>query len=124
MKRFHAVPATDERYVLGEGPFWDADRHRVLWVDISAGEVYGGTIDDGRVNPALLLTLPGTVGAVVSSAGGELLVAGPDRLYTASPRGDVTASINVPPSPAEARARASRTTPSTAATSAPSTRTP
>jgi sugar lactone lactonase YvrE len=95
VKRFHAVPATDERYVLGEGPFWDADRHRVLWVDISAGEVHGGTLEDRRVNPALLLTLPGTVGAVVSSAGGELLVAGPDRLYTASPRGDVTPGVRI-----------------------------
>jgi sugar lactone lactonase YvrE len=95
VKRFHAVPATDERYVLGEGPFWDAARARVLWVDIAAGHVYSGTFGSGRVNPELLLTLPGTVGAVVSSAGGELLVAGPDRLYTVSPQGSVTHGVRI-----------------------------
>ena len=93
--RFHAAPATDERYVLGEGPFWDASRGRLLWVDITAGEVYSGSFGNGRVIPELLLTLPGTVGAVVSSADGELLVAGPDRLYTVSPEGVVTPGIRI-----------------------------
>ena len=95
MKRFHAVPATDERYLLGEGPFWDAERDRVLWVDISAGKVYRGTLDHGRVDPALLVTLPGTIGAVVSSADGELLVAGADRLFMVSRQGAVNPGVRI-----------------------------
>jgi len=93
--RFQAVPVTDQRYVLGEGPCWDADRNRVLWVDISAGEVYGGRVAPDRVTPELLLTLPGTVGAVVSSPDGGLLVAGATRLYTVSSKGVIAPGVEI-----------------------------
>ncbi len=95
VKRFDAVPATDERYVLGEGPFWDSDRNRVLWVDINAGEVHAGRVEARRVIPEWVLTFPETVGAVVASRGGELLVAGARRLYWVSPDGTVTPGMQV-----------------------------
>jgi hypothetical protein len=84
VKRFQAVPASGERYVLAEGPYWDGDRDRVLWVDIAAGEVHTGRVAASRVIPEAVLTFPETVGAVVSSHDGELLVAGARRLYTVS----------------------------------------
>ena len=89
------MPATDERYVLAEGPCWDGDRDRVLWVDIAAGAVHTGRLESSRVIPEAALTFSETVGAVVSSESGELLVAGARRLYTVSAAGDVTPGAEV-----------------------------
>jgi sugar lactone lactonase YvrE len=89
MKRFHAVPASQHTYGLGEGPVWDADHDRVLWVDISAGEVHRGTLSAQGVREARVLHLQETVGAVVSARDGELRVAGARRLYRVAPDGAV-----------------------------------
>jgi len=89
VKRFRARPASEQRYGLGEGPVWDGQRHRVLWVDINAGAVHTGTIDAERVTQDSVLRLPGTVGAVACARDGELLVAGARRLYQVSPEGAV-----------------------------------
>lgn len=89
MKRFHAVPASEERYGLAEGPFWDGDRDRVLWVDINAGAVHSGALSAERVIHESVLQFPETVGAVVSSRAGERLVAGARCLYRVSADGVV-----------------------------------
>lgn len=89
VKRFYAVPASEERYGLGEGPFWDGDRNRVLWVDINAGAVHAGTMSMQRVTHDTVLHLPETVGAVECSREGDLLVAGAQRLYIVAPDGAV-----------------------------------
>jgi sugar lactone lactonase YvrE len=90
VKRFQAVPASEECYGLAEGPFWDGDHNRVLWVDINAGTVHAGTLSAQRVTGHTMLQLRETVGAVVSSRHGELLVAGARRLYTVSPEGAIS----------------------------------
>jgi sugar lactone lactonase YvrE len=90
VKRFHAVPVSEERYGLAEGPFWDGDRNRVLWVDINAGAVHTGVLSTQSMTHDTLLQLPETVGAVVSSRQGQLLVAGARRLYAVSPEGTVS----------------------------------
>lgn len=95
MKRFDAVPASDERYGLAEGPVWDGDRNRVLWVDINAGAVHSGTLASGRVTHDSVLHVPGTVGAVVSSRDGELLVAGTRSLYQVSPDGAISPGAQI-----------------------------
>lgn len=95
MKRFRATPATDERYVLAEGPYWDGGRERVLWVDIAAGEVHAGRFKGARVIPEAMLAFPETVGAVVSSQRGELLVAGARRLYAVSAAGVVSPGAEI-----------------------------
>lgn len=33
-------PVLEHRCLLGEGPVWDADRQRILWVDILRGEIH------------------------------------------------------------------------------------
>jgi hypothetical protein len=49
MKTFEAMPASAERFLLGEGPIWDAARGRLLWIDIDDGAVLIGRVDGDRV---------------------------------------------------------------------------
>ncbi|MFI5285795.1 MAG: SMP-30/gluconolactonase/LRE family protein [Candidatus Dormibacteria bacterium] len=97
MNRFRAVAASDDRYGLAEGPLWDAERNRVLWVDINAGEVHSGRLAGRRVIHESVLVFVGTVGAVVSSVRGELLVAGARELQTVSPEGVVSRGAQILP---------------------------
>ena len=75
MKTFDAVVASAERFVLGEGPVWDAARRRLLWVDIEDGAVLIGRLDGDSVQVDQRLDFDGTVGAVAVDADGQLLVA-------------------------------------------------
>jgi sugar lactone lactonase YvrE len=81
MRVFSATAASDDQYELGEGPVWDAARERVLWVDINPGVVHVGHLEGDLVRPDARVRFEGTVGAVVCSADGRLLVAGARRLY-------------------------------------------
>lgn len=77
-----AAVATDHAHFLAEGPTWDAERSRLLWVDIMDGVVYAGTIeDDDTITTADRFDFPDTAGAVAVAETGELLVAGRHRLY-------------------------------------------
>ena len=77
-----ATVASDESFTLGEGPLWDAPRERLLWVDVDAGTVHEGRLDGDRVAVTGSQHRDRTVGAVVCSAAGELLVAGAQTLLT------------------------------------------
>jgi len=77
-----AVVASAESFLLGEGPVWDAPRERLLWVDVDAGTVHQGRLDGDRVIVTDSRPRDRTVGAVVCSAAGELLVAGAQTLLT------------------------------------------
>ena len=102
MIRHSASVASDESYVLGEGPVWDGARNRVLWVDINGHHVLTGELLTGepltdelqgnRIVETERLAFPGTVGAVVCSAAGELLVAGPRNLLIVGLDGTVAAA--------------------------------
>ena len=73
--------ATDETFVLAEGPVWDAPRRRLLWVDIRRGLVLSGTLAaDGSIDIVDRFELDGTVGAVAPSASGSSIVANGDDL--------------------------------------------
>jgi sugar lactone lactonase YvrE len=80
--------ASERAYGLGEGPVWDAERGRILWVDIDAGEVHTGTLRDGVIDDATpLVRLDETVGAVACAPDGRLLVAGARDLHAVDPDG-------------------------------------
>ncbi|GIE46688.1 hypothetical protein Ani05nite_02220 [Amorphoplanes nipponensis] len=80
--RWTATVASAESFTLGEGPLWDAPRERLLWVDVDAGTVHEGRLDRDRVVVTGSRRHDRTVGAVVCSAAGELLVAGAQTLLT------------------------------------------
>jgi sugar lactone lactonase YvrE len=81
MKVIPATVASEGQYELGEGPLWDEARGRVLWVDINAGTVHSGHFEGGFVSPDTEMLFDETIGTVVCSADGRLLVAGARRLY-------------------------------------------
>lgn len=73
--------ATDDAYVLAEGPFWDSVRGHVLWVDIRRGLVLSGILaDDGTIDEVDRIRIDGTVGSVAPSAAGSWIVANGDDI--------------------------------------------
>jgi sugar lactone lactonase YvrE len=81
MRLFSAAVASERAYGLAEGPLWDGDRERVLWVDINAGAVHSGRLEGGVVTPDGQLGFAETVGAVARATDGQLIVAGARELY-------------------------------------------
>jgi sugar lactone lactonase YvrE len=59
----------------------------VLWVDVNAGTVHEGRLDGDDVVPTCARHFDRTVGAVVCSAAGDLLVAGAQTLISATGSG-------------------------------------
>ncbi len=85
--RWPATVASAGVFALGEGPLWDPHRRRVLWVDVDAGLVHEGGLDGDRVVQQRSWHVDRTVGAVVCSASGDLLVAGAQKLITVTGAG-------------------------------------
>ena len=75
---------------------WDAARERVLWVDIEGGAVLEGVLDGEVVEVVARHDLDGTVGAVVPSRDGRLLVAGQEELVVLDPAGGRTPGPRTP----------------------------
>ncbi|WP_250034794.1 SMP-30/gluconolactonase/LRE family protein [Paractinoplanes maris] len=73
--RFVARPAGAEAYSLGEGPVWDPDRNRLLWVDILGGTVHSGALETGRITVTGTWAFDDLACVVAVSAAGDLLVA-------------------------------------------------
>lgn len=92
-----ASPASQRSYQLSEGPFWDAPRHRLLWVDVDAGEVHQGSLTRGTVHESGVVEVDRTVGAVVPDATGRLLVAGTRALHVVETDGRVRHGVHVVP---------------------------
>lgn len=93
----HADPATQSTYGLAEGPVWDGIRERVIWVDLNAGHVHFGELSGDQIIPGEFLAFTETVGAVVCSPAGELLVAGSKALKTVAVDGNVRSGPRVLP---------------------------
>lgn len=97
MNVLRAQPATQQIYGLAEGPVWDGNRGRVIWVDINAGRIHFGELSGAMIVPGEFLTFSETVGAVVCSAAGELLVAGSHGLQVVAGDGSVSSGAQVLP---------------------------
>lgn len=89
MTTWDADAASESSYELGEGPWWDADRAILRWVDILGARIYSGVLTDGLVVEGGSWSLapePPTIGAVAAPAflgggeGGGTLVAARDTV--------------------------------------------
>lgn len=67
-----ATVASERAYGLAEGPVWDPERERILWVDINRGDVHIGSLRDSFMEPAARVSFEETVGAVVCAQDGRL----------------------------------------------------
>lgn len=74
MRTFRAHVAGSESYELAEGPVWDADHERLLWVDIAQGKVLCGRLREEHVEVIEERCFAGPVAAVVPTADRGLLV--------------------------------------------------
>lgn len=81
------VAVTEPRFVLAEGPVWDATRRLVLWVDIPEGLVLVGRIDGDSLTIDTEHHVDGFAGAVATSVDGSLLVAETHALTVIGPDG-------------------------------------
>lgn len=90
MKHYVAQRATTTTYQLAEGPVWDAANDRLLWVDITAGDVHEGRLRSDAVEPVNVHHVDTTVGAVALAEGRSLLVAGHHVVYLLADDGTLT----------------------------------
>ena len=111
MKVFEAMPASAERFLLGEGPVWDAERRRLLWIDIDDGAVLIGRLDGDRVLVEERLDFAGTVGAVAVAADGRLLVAAERDLVVVNPDGSRSSVTRLIPDTEQRRLNDGKTDP-------------
>jgi sugar lactone lactonase YvrE len=102
---FTAEPAGSDAYILGEGPIWDPDRQRLLWVDIVAGVVFAGVLEPeaGTILVTESWSFTTTVGAAAVAADGTLLVAGSQVLTQVDPDGGRTEVARVLPTGSRSR---------------------
>lgn len=89
------IPATQARFTLAEGPVWDAERERLLWVDIPAGRVLAGHLDDDDAVIDEEHRFDGHVGTVAVAADGSMLVAETRSLTRIDPDGTRHASVPI-----------------------------
>ena len=97
MTAYSPRPASDETFLLGEGPVWDVAGGRLLWLDILRGHVLEGVLVDGRVEVSARHDMGQMVGAVAPGPDGRLLVAVQEELVVLSPDGSRTAGPRVVP---------------------------
>jgi sugar lactone lactonase YvrE len=82
---------------LGEGPFWDARRSRLLWVDILAGTVLEGHLDADAIQVTQRIQFDSMVSAVTVADDGGLLVAAQEHLVQVHRDGTRQAGLRIIP---------------------------
>ncbi len=90
MMTHQGVAATDAIFDLAEGVIWDDRAGLVRWVDIWAGRVLSGHLDDGRLVGIEAVELGQTAGAVALAEDGGLLVAAARGLATIALDGTIS----------------------------------
>lgn len=81
------VAATEDAYALGESPIWDPIRWGLIWVDITTGRAFvGSLLEDGTIAVVDTVDLPGeTLSAVAVTLAGDWIMAGRERMFLRRP---------------------------------------
>lgn len=103
VKTVRAGRATDVAYDLAEGPVWDVDGERLLWVDIPRGRVLSGRLLADRVEVTDERAFPGTVAAVVPTDDKGLLVVLRRGFASVDAQGTLRTGRHVLPEPDDSR---------------------
>ena len=103
MSSIRAAVASTAGYELGEGPFWDAGRERLLWVDIAGGVVLSGRLVGERVEVDDEHRFPPPVAAAVPTADDGLLIALRGGLATVAADGTMRTGAPVLPAGIDSR---------------------
>lgn len=93
-RRLHAEVAGTHRAQLGEGPYWDTARDRLLWVDIEAGDIL--VHDPATGTTRVLLDHDDLVSAVLPHADGDLVLGLRDGVGRWDERGETPPRLVVP----------------------------
>lgn len=62
-----------DRYVLAEGPCWNAARRELSWVDIEEGLILVAEYENGRLGPVGRISVGEQVGCAIPISGGRFL---------------------------------------------------
>lgn len=93
MAHWSVDPVGSHRAGLGEGPIWDGDRNRLIWVDIRLHRLYFTDFETGETT---LRDLPGSPGcAGLTNEGGVVLAIG-QELMLLSGEGGLSAIAALP----------------------------
>ena len=92
MRTLEAELALDAHAVVGEGPHWDAGSGRLLWIDITPGEVHWFDPETGQDTMVNAGTM---VGAAVPREDGGIVLAVPDGFALIDDDGTVTPIADV-----------------------------
>lgn len=84
---------TDHQCELGEGPVWDADQNRIIWVDIISGEIHSFYLSTHKHTTIQLHEM---VGAVALRRTGGLVAALQSGIYTVDEHSGQTTFIHNP----------------------------
>jgi len=82
MKRYHAELVVDAKSSLGEGPIWDAQRNRILWIDYDKALLHAYEPQNGTHS---VITLPHQVSCFALREAGGFIVAGNEGIAFLDP---------------------------------------
>ncbi|SMY08903.1 SMP-30/gluconolactonase/LRE family protein [Flavimaricola marinus] len=93
MESWKAEPIGAIRAGLGEGPVWDAEESRLIWIDIKLARLYETDITTGRTTA---LDLPGSPGCAALTERGDVVLAIGQDLMVLSSDGALRAIASLP----------------------------
>lgn len=97
VRTVQARPVTRHRYDFGEGVRFDAERRRLLWVDLTAGRLHAAPLDDPDA-AEVVAAVDGPLGVAAPLADGEGFLLGAGRgLAVADGAGAVRPLLDLEP---------------------------
>lgn len=78
---------SNTKCIVGEGPVWDAENHRMLFLDIRGKCIYSVNVLNGAVDQ---INLPQRIGCFALCENGKIIAGLSDGIYFVSEKGEIT----------------------------------